>query len=316
MFSFVLFPLLFVPAVLYKAFFVPEPIPCTYYKVVRAASGKSAVVVSHDMSCTTFFQNYTVRFIRHMARYLVDYESYVLFDYDDIANTITCRIHATDLEEVQRALQADANLLCEHEEYLDYTDEDDKFENGSNISEDDSVELDSFSDELTVSPCQKSVLSTMHSNHMGSVHGAAYDTIFEAIYAVKNKAALLKRKGFPPHVKHFYMAKMRCEKISNLSDLLESEHALRYIRKARICLKSETDKSLPYPYDTSGIPYDTILYTEDGKWFAVFGTGDGGEPNLNVKNEQDGNRNEGEIVLVHEDDEHGEIETISENKSD
>ena len=149
MFSFVLFPLLFIPTVLYKAFFVPEPIPCTYYKVVRAASGKSAIVVSHDMNGTTFFQNYTVRFIRHMARYLVDYESYVVFDYDDIANTLTCRIETDDLEEVHRGMVSDPKLLCKHEEYLDYTEEDDVLDNGSNISnisEEDTVEPVSFSD--------------------------------------------------------------------------------------------------------------------------------------------------------------------------
>lgn len=308
MLSYALFPLLFLPVVLYKAFFVPEPIPCTYYKVVHAGSDKSAVVVSHDMNCATFFQNYTVRFIRHMARYMVDYESYVIFDYDDIANILTCRINTEDVEGVQCALQADTKLMCEHERYLDYTDEDDlqdRYENGSNISEDDSVELDSLSDEPEAAPCPKSVLSSMFSKHMGSVQGIAVDTIFEAIYAVKNKAALFKRKGFPSHVKHLYMQKLWCREAPNPWELVENERALLYIRKVRICLKSELDKPFSYPFDTSGLPYDTILYTKDGKWFAVFGTEDSAHDDDQVneiKEEQE--KDEDEIVLVQEDETH------------
>lgn len=133
MFSYIFFPLLFIPTVLFRNLFVKDAIPCRYYRVVRS-SGMCEVVVLHDMNIVTLFQNYTTRFIKCMAKYTTMHPpNEPIFMYDDITNVLMCTLGTNNVEALVEELEKDHAMMCVHDEYMDYVDE--LEDSRSNISE-------------------------------------------------------------------------------------------------------------------------------------------------------------------------------------
>lgn len=288
MFSYIFFPLLFIPTVLFRNLFVKDAIPCRYYRVVRS-SGMHEVVVLHDMNIVTLFQNYPVRFMKRMAKYTTMYPpNEPMFMYDDITNTIMCTLRTENIETLVEELEKDHALVCEHDEYMDYLDE--LEDSLSNISEDtaptdeakyvddddedddeyEKVEQEEEEEEDDKNPIiNKSIITNfLQSKYIGDVYGVKRNTIFEAISAVKGKVDLFRFPDRKALNTEFFMGKMQCRYLPNPTALHKSshDHAVRYLKRARVVVIDEDDPE--YVFERPAIQSDYILYKNE-TWYAV-----------------------------------------------
>lgn len=281
MFSYIFFPLLFIPTVLFRNLFVKDAIPCRYYRVVRS-SGMHEVVVLHDMNIVTLFQNYPVRFMKCMAKYTTRYPpNEPIFMYDDITNVLMCTLRTTNADALVEELEKDHALVCVHDEYMDYVDE--LEDSRSNISEesgladeasydDDDDEYEKVQqqedDEEDVTINKSTVTTLLQSKYIGDVYGVKRNTIFEAISAVKRKVDLFRFPERKAANTEFFIAKMQCRYLPNPTALQNSsnDHAVRYLKRARLVV---IDEDAPdYVFEKPTVQSDYILYKNE-TWYAV-----------------------------------------------